>query len=119
MTQQTLPSLERGPTFAERGPRQKLYVIPAHNYGYTRSKYARDVFSGWTVVFITDREAAEEIRKHFPLPLSLVKKLINRCKKHNWFGTVYSSWRYHPAGVQACEEEARFMLSMLRLMERI
>lgn len=119
MKQQELPKLQRGLTFAERGPREKLYVIPANHYGSTQSKLARKC-SNWGVTFTTDAAAAAVIRQHFPLPLSTVKKLMQRCRKHNYFGTVYVSWRDHPQGFEhRPHEDVSFIFALLRLMEKV
>lgn len=121
MTQRELELPERRPTLAERGPREKLYVIPADGSGYAHSYTngaVKQIFANWTVTFTSNAEAARRIRQYFPMPLSLVKRLLRRCRKHNYFGTTYSSWRYHPCGfADEIPEDVVSMLALIRLME--
>lgn len=119
--QQALPLQARGPTLKERGPREKLYVIPVNGAGYIHmysNRSAKATFADWTVTFTRDAEAARKIRKYFPLSLSTVKRLIRRCHKHDYFGTTYSSWRYHPCGfADEVPEDVISMLGLVALIE--
>lgn len=122
MTQQALPLPEPGKTLAERGPRPKLYAIPLHSLGgYSQSRASKVEYSGWTVTFTPDREAAMKIRKYFALPLSLIKKLIARCEPHRWCdGKMYTSWRLHPAGFgYDTGYDVDIMLGLVRLIEGV
>lgn len=120
MKQQELPKLERGLTFAERGPREKLYAyITDGNYS-TRSPVATKEHYGWTIAFTNNREVAMQLREVFPVPLRLIKAMRKRCKPHRYCdGKVYWSWRYHPQGEEFQTDEAPLrMLALVKLLKR-
>lgn len=121
MTQQTLPALERGPTFLERGPREKLYAYITDGHYPTRSPIAAKEYHGWTIAFTSNRELAMALRNIFPVPLKLIKSMRRRCKPHRYAdGKVYHSWRSHPQGeAYQSDEDPLRMLALVKLMERI
>lgn len=116
MKQTTIQEHMRRPTLAERGPRTKLYVIPASVRLMTWSPIARQLH--WGITFTSDKEAADEIRQYFHLPLSLCKKLMVR----QWYGYCglprTGTWRNHPAGFDGDDcydiEVLKGLISMMR-----
>jgi len=87
-------------------PKVRLYAMltDRHLSIETSSKLARDL--GWTVTFVSDKEAAMRQREVIPLPLSVVKKLMRRCNAHWYYKTYYASWRNHPCGFSGEEPTA-------------
>jgi len=116
MTQTTLQENMRRPTFAERGPRTKLYAIPSDLKLMTWSPTARNL--NWGITFTADKEAADEIRAHFHLPLSLCKTLMVR-QRYAYCGLPRSgTWRNHPAGFDGEDDydiqRLRGLITLLR-----
>jgi hypothetical protein len=106
------------PEWPTLSSRQKLYAYITDFQAVPRSETSAREYYGWTVAFTTNREAAMELRKYFPVPLSLIKKLRRRCPPGDeCCGEQYSSWRFHPLGSYFQPEwMPRRMLALTKLL---